>query len=99
MSKNTKYQLPLPPIFGVKSSNEDQFSGNTNKTGIISLDDIFDEFLFSNENNKSSYENYEDDDEDDDDDDEVDKDGKKRKRNSRNINRSMTNEQKVERRF
>ena len=99
MSKNNKIQqLPLPPIFGIKNSNEDQFNkGSIGKTGIISLDDIFDEFLFSNENNKSSYENYEDDDEDDDEDD-VDKDEKKRKRNLRNLNRSMTNEQKVERR-
>ena len=109
---NNKYQLPLPPIFSsAVKSGEDQYN---NKNGIISLDDIFDEFLFSSENNKnkfnnnpSSSDNYKDDDDDGDDDnsddgsddDEEGADGKKRKRTSRSLNRSMTNEQKVERRY
>lgn len=40
-------QLPPPPIFGMMG-NENEKIG---KTGIISLVDIFDEFLFSNERN------------------------------------------------
>jgi hypothetical protein len=96
----SQFTLPPPPIFGVKS-NEEQLS----KNGIISLDDIFEDF-FLPENSKTKFQqsnDYRDDDDDDDDDDNSqeggDTEGKKRKRTSRSLQRNMTEEQKVERRY
>jgi len=116
MDTNSAHQmsLPPPPIFGIAGGEE-----RAGKNGIIFLDDIFDEFLFSNERqlgrshttdksetaqNSAVKDEVDDDDEDDGDDDSQDgegfeyEDGKKRKR-SRGLQRNMTEEQKVERRY
>ena len=101
-------QLPPAPIFGVMGNEQ-----KIGKTGIISLVDIFDEFLFSNDKNTAQPQrqgepdksaggalshNDEDGDDDSYDDGDETEDGKKRKR-SRGIQRNMTEEQKVERRY
>ena len=139
--------LPPPPVFGsFSSSSSGVGSGMGHKSssnsghGLISLDDIFDEFIFDKPNSKISSgrdsnhgeshnsgdgsirsssvmqpgRNLDDggvaddrgddgydsmlDDDDDDDDDEGDGDGRRKKR-SRGLNRNMTEEQKVERRW
>eukprot|EP01035_Chromulina_nebulosa_P019101 gene19101-24935_t len=100
MAQSHQLGFPAPPIFGVIGNPR----GST-KSGSVYLDDIFDEFLFSNDrqsdlfpNNKSSDNKNLDkfDDDDDDDDDTIDSD-KKRKR-PRGNQRNMTEEQKIERR-
>lgn len=100
-------QFPPPPVFGMPPNGD-----TSNRNGIISLVDIFDDFLFSSErsgsqNNaagnlqRSSFEkdDFDEDDYDDDDDLSGDdsEDGKRRKR-PRISQRSMTEDQKVERR-
>jgi hypothetical protein len=104
---SSKSQLPPPPIFGV--SGDERVARN----GIISLVDIFDDFLFSGDRNSANSGqavNYhsqdkilaDPDDEGDYDsnDDDLDdsEDGKRRKRN-RVLQRNMTEEQKIERRL
>lgn len=100
---NSSSQLPAPPIFGLKSGDE-----SFGKIGIISLDDIFEDFLLPNdakkfqndlENSKFDDEDDFDDDDDDDDSQEGGEGGKKRKKMSREMQRNMTEEQKVERRL
>lgn len=97
-------QFPPAPVFGMPTNGD----GST-RNGIISLVDIFDDFLFANDrsavNTTSSAgaaagkDDYDDDDYDDDDDLSGDdsEEGKRRKR-PRTSHRSMTDEQKVERR-
>ncbi len=93
----SQYKLPPPPIFGLKAS-EDQ----SNKNGMISLDDIFEDFFQPDSkvkyppNSTGSNDEFDD---DDDDDSHDDSDVKKRKRMSRSMQRSMTEEQKIERRL
>lgn len=101
---NSGAKLPAPPIFGLKGGDE-----SYSKAGIISLDDIFEDFLlpadakkFQNELENSKFDDEDDFDDDDDDDDgsqEAGEGGKKRKKMSREMQRNMTEEQKVERRF
>lgn len=91
---SSKSQFPPPPVFGVLGDDK------ANKTGIYSLVDIFDDFLFSGDkglgNNAGQKEDDDDfDSHDDDGDDSLD--GKRRKR-SRQLQRNMTEEQKIERR-
>lgn len=98
---NTK-PLPVPPIFGSASSSNDPSRG---LSGVISLDDIFDDFLFSTERPSGGQKTKEEDikvqldndDFDESDDDGDDADSKRRKR-ARGLQRYMTEEQKVERR-
>lgn len=103
-SQNPSGGFPPPPIFGVMGN--DQKMG---KPGIVSLVDIFDEFLFSNDKNAqqsnrhvsstadaSGMSNFDEDRDSYDDGDDTE-DGKKRKR-ARGMQRNMTEEQKVERR-
>lgn len=94
-------QFPPPPVFGLPTNAESQI-----RNGPASLVDIFDDFLFANAASANVDGNFsgsnELDDEDDfDDDDEGSQgesdDGRKRKR-PRSSHRSMTEEQKVERR-
>jgi hypothetical protein len=106
ISKAAISQLPPPPIFGVIGSNSED-SRNAARSGIISLVDIFDDFLFSGDQNTSlgdatglgtELEQAGDDEADyasDGMDDSID--GKQSKR-SRTLQRNMTEEQKVERR-
>eukprot|EP01038_Epipyxis_sp_PR26KG_P004623 gene4623-6502_t len=88
-------QFPPPPIFGMLGGDE-----KIGRTGIVSLVDIFDEFLFSNDRNSQQLNNGKDQTlEDDDyysDDDDGDEKGKKKR--ARGVQRNMTEEQKVERR-
>jgi len=101
-NSNSSSKLPAPPIFGLKGGDEAY-----GKVGIISLDDIFEDFLlpdakkFQNELENGKFDDEDDD--DDDDDDEEDEEGggggKKRKKISKEMQRNMTEEQKVERRF
>ena len=85
------------------------FIGDDTKTDGM-LDDIFDEFLFSSDNNGVNNvsapnvrndvthgESDDDEDDEDDDDDDVDSEWKKRKR-QRGLHKNMSEEQKVERR-
>ena len=101
----SQYQAP---IFGVNPGHdEERISAPGN--GILCLEGIFDEFLFTGEKGMakasiqsqgrdgSTYSDDDDDDSDDGSDGELDADGKKRKR-SRTQHRHMTEEQKVERR-
>lgn len=93
--------IPPPPVFGIVSDDK------IGKPGIVSLVDIFDEFMFSNERNQFSYQEgadgssthtkEDDGDYDSLDEDDIDESGRKRKR-SRGIQRNMTEEQKIERR-
>ena len=110
-SGGTSLDLPPPPIFGVAAAEK----GTTKSGGILSLDDIFDEFLFSGERphsrapagssrsvlDRADDMNDDDDDDDDSDDDgyDDDSDGRKKKRARGGIQRNMTEEQKVERRY
>ena len=89
----SKPQLPPPPVFGVLGEDKG------NKTGIYSLVDIFDDFLFSGDKNAPAASQKDDDDDFDSQDDEGDEslDGKRRKR-SRQLQRNMIEEQKIERR-
>lgn len=50
--KSSNRALPPPPIFGVACG------GDEKKNGIISLDDIFDEFLFSSDRQQSRLDIY-----------------------------------------
>ena len=94
--------LPVPPIFGSASSSNEPSRG---VSGVISLDDIFDDFLFSTERQSGGQNTKEEDikvqldndDFDESDDDGDDADSKRRKR-ARGLQRYMTEEQKVERR-
>lgn len=94
-----------PPLFGTIGQDD-----KVPRNGIISLVDIFDDFLFSGDrsssqvygNGKTRNDNFQGDDDDDDDEDDYDSnddsvDGKPRKR-TRNSNRNMTDEQRLERR-
>ena len=92
-----------PPLFGAIGQDE-----KVPRNGIISLVDIFDDFLFSGERsntvnrsvkNNNEVLNEEDDYDDDDDSESNDEsaDGKPRKK-SRTSTRNMTEEQKLERR-
>lgn len=95
--------LPVPPIFGSASSSNDPSIRGV--PGLISLDDIFDDFLFSTERLSGGQQTKEEDikvqldndDFDESDDDGDDADSKRRKR-ARGLQRYMTEEQKVERR-
>lgn len=96
-------QFPPPPVFGLPTSSEQI------KNGPTSLVDIFDDFLFANsasanvDGSSMAYSGSNELDEDDFDDDDEEgsqgdsDDGRKRKR-PRSSHRSMTEEQKVERR-
>jgi hypothetical protein len=88
-------QFPPPPLFGVFGGTQ-----TANQTNALSIVDIFDEFLFSNEqiigNNSTSNLNY-DDDFDSVEGDETEE-GKKRKK-TRGLQRNMTEDQKTERRL
>jgi hypothetical protein len=95
------FSIPPPPIFGVKP--DDQF----NKS-MVTLDDIFEDFFLPEKSAKSNKsmglasardDDDDDDDDADDDDSQDDQDSKKRKRSSRTLQRNMTEEQKVERRY
>ena len=97
--ENSSSKLPAPPIFGLKGGDE-----SYGKVGIISLDDIFEDFLlpadakkFQNELENSKFDD-EDDFDDDDDDEDSQEGGKKRKKMTKEMQRNMTEEQKVERR-
>ena len=87
-----------PPLFGTIGHDE-----KVSKSGIISLVDIFDDFLFpgdrpdKNRDNKINAGDDDDDDEADFDSNDESIDGKPRKR-MRNSNRNMTDEQRLERR-
>lgn len=100
-------QFPPPPVFGMHGSEE-----GIPRHGIVSLVDIFDDFLFANDRMGAAgtttasarafdaHKDPDDDEEDEDDDfsnDDSD-DGRRRKR-PRGSSRAMTEEQKVERRY
>jgi len=91
----TSSQFPQAPIFGVHGS-EDVLARN----GIISLVDVFDDFLFANARGTDTVHCNRETDEDDDDDDDLsgDDSDERRRKKPRNLQRSMTEEQKVERR-
>jgi hypothetical protein len=98
--------FPPPPIFGVHGQEE-----TVAKNGIISLVDIFDEFLFAGERSALPstdqagnliFTPVEDEDEEDDDDisgDNYDSDEGRKRKKPRGTQRSMTEEQKIERRY
>ncbi|RYG65079.1 hypothetical protein EON64_12675 [archaeon] len=90
---SSKPQLPPPPVFGVLGDDK------ASKTGIYSLVDIFDDFLFSGDKGSGVVEQKEVEDDfdsyDEDGDDSLDS---KRRKRSRQLQRNMTEEQKIERR-
>lgn len=104
-SSSSRSVVINPPLFGTMGQEE-----KVPRTGIISLVDIFDDFLFSGErsnnhlvgNGKNRTDSIHGDDDDEEDEDDYDSndesiDGKPRKR-MRTTNRNMTDEQRLERR-
>ena len=103
MANSQQINFPAAPIFGVIGERD------ATKSSQLYIDDIFDEFLFSNDkhpnffgdsekNRLDKYGDLDDDDLDSDNEDTVDSSDKKRKR-SRGLQKNMSEEQKVERRF
>jgi hypothetical protein len=96
--------LPPPPVFGLVGNHgnlaNNALGGKHPPKTLMSLDDIFDDFLLekaqSTAGGEKNANTYEDDDSMDDDDD-YDEDSHKKKRH-RGLNRNMTEEQKIERR-
>ena len=129
---NVAMSLPPPPIFGTISNSSGTMGEHKHTGAPISLDDIFDDFIFDKVDSKSKMnaanvgmgvassgasssgsgramgngaddmDDREDDGYDsmldDDDDDDEDGEGRKKKR-ARGLNKNMTEEQKVERRY
>lgn len=101
MANSQQINFPAAPIFGVIGDRD------ATKSSQLYIDDIFDEFLFSNDkqqnyfgdekNRLDKYGDLDDDDIDSDNEDTVDSGDKKRKR-SRGLQKNMSEEQKVERR-
>ncbi len=99
-------QFPPPPVFGVVGNDE-----KLARNGIISLVDIFDDFLFStnerthhdgslhNDLANSTFSKEEDDEDEDESNDGSDEGSNKPRKRARGVMKSMTEEQKIERRF